>query len=54
MALEWLRRNNPVWDEELRNWLFKEGNIVDEHHDDHEEEDEGNNQSNKDLGIGKI
>lgn len=54
MALEWLRRNNPVWDEELRNWLFKEGNIVEEHHDDHEKENEGNDQSNKDLGIGKI
>ncbi|MFO8234234.1 MAG: ferritin-like domain-containing protein [Bacteroidales bacterium] len=52
MTLEWLRRNMPGWDEELRNWLFKEGPIVGEHHDDHEEESSGNNSS--DLGIGKI
>jgi hypothetical protein len=47
MTLEWLRRNMPGWDEELRNWLFKEGDIMDSH---------GENGSNPsgDLGIGKI
>ncbi|MFW5759053.1 MAG: encapsulin-associated ferritin-like protein [Bacteroidota bacterium] len=29
MTLEWLRRNMPTWDEELRNYLFKEGSITD-------------------------
>ncbi len=28
MALEWLRRNMPGWDEELRNYLFKDGSIT--------------------------
>jgi uncharacterized protein len=46
MAIEWLRRNMPVWDEELRENLFKEGDIA-HHHDDEEDTD-------KDLGIGQI
>jgi ferritin-like protein len=50
MTLEWLRRNMPGWDEELRNWLFKEGPIV----EGHEEEGGESNNSNSDLGIGKI
>lgn len=28
MTIEWLRRNMPGWDEELRNYLFKEGSIT--------------------------
>jgi uncharacterized protein len=28
MTLEWLRRNMPGWDQELRNYLFKEGSII--------------------------
>lgn len=28
MTLEWLRRNMDVWDNELRTYLFKEGNIT--------------------------
>lgn len=28
MNLEWLRRNMPVWDEELRTYLFTEGQIT--------------------------
>jgi ferritin-like protein len=46
MAIEWLRRNMPGWDEELRENLFKEGDIA-AHHDEDEEDD-------KDLGIGQI
>ena len=52
MTLEWLRRNMPGWDEELRNWLFKEGPIV-EGHGEEEGEEESQNE-NADLGIGKI
>ncbi len=54
MSLEWLRRNMPVWDEELRNWLFKEGDLMGGHghdHDDHENDHGGESDS---LGIGKI
>ena len=28
MTLEWLRRNMPGWDEQLRTYLFTEGNIL--------------------------
>ncbi|CCQ95866.1 conserved hypothetical protein [[Clostridium] ultunense Esp] len=28
MTLEWLRRNMPVWDQELRTYLFTEGPIA--------------------------
>jgi uncharacterized protein len=28
MTLEWLRRNMPGWDEQLRTYLFKDGDIV--------------------------
>ena len=28
MTLEWLRRNMPGWDEQLRTYLFTEGNIT--------------------------
>jgi len=28
MVLEWLRRNDPVWDEQLRTYLFSEGPIL--------------------------
>jgi ferritin-like protein len=31
MTLEWLRRNMPRWDEQLREHLFQEGPIVHEH-----------------------
>lgn len=49
MTLEWLRRNMPGWDEELRNWLFKEGDIT-----EHDHESESDTTSSHDLGIGKI
>ncbi|MBD3335149.1 MAG: hypothetical protein GF355_06500 [Candidatus Eisenbacteria bacterium] len=53
MALEWLRRNMPKWDEELRTYLFTEGDIA-----SLEEEAEGGGESSpaksSDLGIGKL
>ncbi|HHW68009.1 MAG: uncharacterized protein PWP07_1718 [Epulopiscium sp.] len=38
MAIEWLRRNLPAWDKELRTYLFTEGpitNIEEEGNEDH-------------------
>ncbi len=46
MALEWLRRNMPGWDEKMRQYLFKEKDIVDLEEDEVPAEQE-------DLGIGK-
>ena len=50
MTIEWLRRNMPGWDEELRTYLFKTDDIVGL--EDEEESYEEENTS--DLGIGKI
>jgi ferritin-like protein len=51
MTIEWLRRNMPGWDEELRTYLFTEGSITEAE----EGEGEGGSQSgDTDLGIGKI
>lgn len=49
MALEWLRRTMPGWDDELRTYLFTEGPI-------HELEDEGGggNGGGGSLGIGSL
>jgi ferritin-like protein len=33
MVLEWLRRNDPVWDAELKENLFGEGPIAGHHED---------------------
>ena len=52
MTIEWLRRNMPGWDEELRNCLFKEGDII-EHNHNHQDGKAGKAGGN-DLGIGKI
>jgi uncharacterized protein len=46
MTIEWLRRNMPVWDKELRNYLFLEGEII--NHED------GATESTVDLGIGNL
>ena len=34
MTLEWVRRNMPVWDKQLRKRLFSEAPIVSPDHDD--------------------
>lgn len=52
MVIEWLRRHMPGWDAELRNWLFKDGKILDAHGDDPGDEKPG--ESPEDLGIGKL
>jgi uncharacterized protein len=50
MTLEWLRRNMPGWDEELRSYLFKDGDIT---HHDHPEEGNESEKTN-DLQIGNL
>ncbi len=49
MTLEWLRRNMPGWEEQLRTYLFTEGDIT-----ELEEGEEGGGSSSDSLGIGKI
>ena len=51
MALEWLRRNMPAWDNELRTYLFTKGNIA---HLEEEGENESRDSDNKSLNIGKL
>jgi len=48
MALEWLRRNMEGWDDELRQYLFSEGDITELEHE------EGGGEAATDLGIGKL
>jgi uncharacterized protein len=43
MTLEWLRRNMPGWDEQMRTYFFKEGDIL------REEEPESTN--NLEIGT---
>ena len=47
MAIEWLRRNMPGWDENMKTYFFKEGDIT-----ELEDEEEGDQRS--DLGLGKL
>ena len=48
MTLEWIRRNIPGWDEQLRTYLFTEGEITELEHEGEDEESSGQ------LDIGKI
>jgi ferritin-like protein len=52
MALEYLRRNMPGWDEELKTYLFTTGSIteIEEGGGDEVKEEKGN----EDLGIGNL
>lgn len=55
MTLEWLRRNMPKWDENLREYLFTDGDITE--HEEHATADEGEAEGPEGpasgLGIGK-
>jgi ferritin-like protein len=50
MTIEWLRRNMAGWDEELRTYLFTEGDVTELE----EGENEGGSGSSASLSIGKI
>ncbi|MFW5790106.1 MAG: encapsulin-associated ferritin-like protein [Bacillota bacterium] len=53
MGLEWLRRNNEVWDEYLREFLFRDGDIT-EHGDEEEGDADNDSSSDGSLGIGSL
>ena len=49
MALEWLRRHDPLLDDQLRRYLFTEGSITAK-----EDEDAGAGGGSGSLGIGSL
>ena len=51
MVLEWLRRNSPVMDAQLREYLFRDGPIIDHGHGDEHGQDTSAEGS---LGIGSL
>ncbi len=55
MTLEWMRRNMPGWDEQLRTYLFTEGDITNLEGEEAGGDSGGNMKSSTgDLNIGKI
>lgn len=59
MGLEWLRRNDPGWDEQLREYLFTEGSIVGQEEDTNGSpalidggDDEAGGAAPTDVGLG--
>lgn len=53
MTIEWLRRNMPEWDNMLKTYLFKSGDITELEEKDGEGE-ESDYSDNSGLGIGKL
>lgn len=49
MALEWLRRNSPAWNQELKTYLFTEDPITNIEEDEDEQIEKSDN-----LGIGNL
>src|SRR6056297_999145 len=55
MGLEWLRRNNPVWDEMLRTFLFTNAKITEvEEEGEGEDGEEEAPASTGSLGLGNM
>ncbi|MBN1140268.1 MAG: hypothetical protein JXB25_00505 [Deltaproteobacteria bacterium] len=54
MVLEWLRRNMGGWDEQLRMYLFSEGDVTELEEAGGEGEGLMPGARGKDLGIGKL
>lgn len=52
MTLEWLRRNMYGWNEQLKTYLFTEGNILEV--EEGAESDEDDSVGSDDLGIGEL
>ncbi|MBS3736174.1 MAG: encapsulin-associated ferritin-like protein [Candidatus Bipolaricaulota bacterium] len=53
MAIEWLRRNMPAWDEELKTYLFSEAPIT-ELEELEEEEESSEEEGSGELDIGNL
>ena len=47
MTLEWLRRNQEGWDEQMRTYLFCEGNIMEAEENAKEDDDDEEKESSK-------
>jgi ferritin-like protein len=56
MVLEWLRRHDPGWDEQLRTYLFSKVAITDveEMEEEQDEEDSPHVTTDGSLGIGSL
>ena len=57
MVLEWLRRQDPALDQQLRTYLFKDGDIMaaeTEAEGDEAAQGDGDGSSNGSLGIGDL
>jgi ferritin-like protein len=54
MVLEWLRRQDPVFDEQLRNYLFKDGSIMAAEAEAEAEGGGGEDPTEGCLGIGDL
>jgi ferritin-like protein len=54
MTLEWLRRHDPVWDEQLRNYLFTDKPILEVEHAVEEGGAEAAAAGDGSLGIGSL
>lgn len=56
MTIEWLRRNMPAWEEELKTYLFTNDPITELEDEEENSEDEKNDDNNSggDLGIGSL
>lgn len=55
MTLEWLRRHDAVWDEQLRNYLFTKKPILEVEHAIEEAEEAGSGATGDgSLGIGSL
>jgi ferritin-like protein len=54
MTLEWLRRHDAVWNEQLRNYLFTDKPILEVEHAIEESEAEGGGTGDGSLGIGSL
>lgn len=52
MTMEWLRRNMPVWDEQMRLYLFSDKSITEL--EDNDEDKEDTSESTNSLNIGSL
>ncbi|RQV98123.1 MAG: hypothetical protein EH225_13720 [Calditrichaeota bacterium] len=54
MTLEWLRRNSPVWNENMKTYLFTEAPITELEEEEEHGSSGGSGSKKKELKIGKL